>query len=444
LAARASRFIVLAVVTLFLTTQPALGAAGDLDTSFDGDGVVLTDFPPKFEGAAAVAVQADGAIVAAGRSVRGGDSRFAVARYLADGSPDLSFGGDGRVVTNITLKTDFATALAIQTDGAIVAVGRAGGGYGRFAAVRYLPNGALDPSFGGDGIVTTNFTRRNDYASAVAIQEADGTIIVAGRARQRTVADSSAHDAAFGLVRYLPDGGLDTSFSGDGTIFANLTSGEDYAFDMAIQSDGRIVVVGRAGGSRGRFGVARYESDGALDVSFGGDGKVFTNLSASDDYARSVALQQDGRIVAAGTAAYRYGSRFALTRYESDGALDPTFSGDGKGTTRFAEYFDGWWFDEATGVEIQNGGKIVVAGTSFRSVLLGMCCDTFAAIARFTSGGTLDATFSGDGKVVEDVGPSHSAAGLALQADGRIVTAGDAFGDPSVATYFVVERYLAA
>jgi uncharacterized delta-60 repeat protein len=327
-----------------------------------------------------------------------GDGRFALARYLPDGTLDTTFGGDGSVTTKLSSGRDVAFDVAIQPDGGIVAVGRAGGAGGRFAAVRYETDGSLDDTFGGDGIVTKNFTRRDDFASGVAIQD-DGSLVVVGRARQASEAESHQQDRAVAIVRYLPDGTLDEAFSVDGRILANLTPGRDHALDVAIAADDSIVVVGRGGGQGGRHAFVRYTGDGVRDTTFGGgDGEVFIDFGRYDDWASSVDLQDDGKIVAAGTASRRNASGFGIVRLGSDGTLDATFSGDGKIVTRFTEYFESAIdFDGANDVEIQADGKIVVAGSSVRSVLLGMCCDLLTVLSRYTTGGILDDSFSSDG-----------------------------------------------
>lgn len=438
---KAVRVAIVAAALNAAVWSVASAAPGDLDQTFSGDGVVRTNFSRWDDAAAAIAIQSDGKVVVAGVA-NGRDKRIALARYHPDGSLDDTFGGDGKVVT-LLISSAFASDLAIQPDGKIVVTGGVGGAGGRFATLRYDSDGDIDESFGVDGVVVTNFSRRNDFASGVAIQ-ANGKIVVVGRARERSELESGPSDSGFALVRYLPDGTRDPAFSLDGKIFANLTSGGDFAHDVAVQADGRIVVVGRGGGSRGRFAVVRYRPGGGRDVSFGDDGRVFTDFARNEDLATSVALQPDGMIVVAGTASrITYGASFALARYGPDGSLDPAFSGDGKVVTRFAEYFEGWMDDVANDVALQADGKIVAAGSSFRSVLLGMCCDRFTAIARFTTAGVLDDSFSGDGKVVDNIGPSHGANGVAIQTDGKILTAGEAFIDPPVST-FVLMRYLAA
>ena len=164
--------------------------------------------------------------------------------------------------------------------------------------------GWLDTSFGGDGKVVTNLTRRNDAASALAIQ-ADGKIVL-------------ARGGGFGVARYSSDGTLDASFSGDGRAFVNFTSGYDSASGVAIQADGKIVVAGMAGSGPDKhpvFALARWNSGGTLDATFGVKGKVMTDFAARADGAADVAIQADGRIVVAGWARGGSWQKVALARY---------------------------------------------------------------------------------------------------------------------------------
>jgi uncharacterized delta-60 repeat protein len=182
--------------------------------------------------------------------------------------------------------------------------------------------GDLDTTFGADGTVTGP-----DLASAHAIAiQADGKIVAAG-----------VGEKGFVLARYDPDGTLDTTFSGNGKVITPFLSGGTI-YDVAIGSDGKVVTAGGAAGERGnaKFAIARYNPDGTPDTTFGGDGKVTTDLSkptnhdAGFDAAYAIAPQADGKIVAAGVAA---GGRFGLARFNPDGTLDTSFSGDGMSTT---------------------------------------------------------------------------------------------------------------
>lgn len=311
--------------------------SGILDTTFGGDGKVTTNFTTAWDGAFSVAIQTDGMIVVAGEAggtgpAESGDARFALARYDITGALDPTFSGDGRVMTNVSAKADFVFGIAVQADGKIVVTGRAGGSGGRIALARYNSNGSLDATFGGDGKVATDISAGDDRADDLAIQ-VDGRIVVAG------TANYLSNRASLAVVRYDADGSRDASFSGDGILTSNLTSSFDGGFGVGIQPvDGKIVAVGQAGGGdAGRIALIRYLTDGRLDGTFGGDGKVMTNFTPRLDYADDVAIQTDGRIVAGGAVRF-FGPdpRFALARYQTNGVLDTSFGGDGKVTTDFS------------------------------------------------------------------------------------------------------------
>jgi uncharacterized delta-60 repeat protein len=174
---------------------------------------------------------------------------------------------------------------------------------------------------------------------------------------------------------------------------------------MTIQADGKIVAVGLTGTA---FVLARYNPNGSLDKSFSVDGKQTTEFGNFNDTAEDVALQPNGKIVAAGRGGAT-GDDFALARYNPNGSLDKSFSGDGKQTTNFGGY------NGANGIAIQDDHKIVLAGFTR---------DDFG-LARYNPNGSLDKSFSGDGKQTTDFGGDSEGAGdVALQANGRIVAAG--------------------
>ena len=373
-------------------------APGDLDASFGGDGRVLTDFGAS-DVAHAVTVQPDGRIVAAGAVGGPGGSDFALARYRPDGSPDPGFSGDGRVNTRVGVK-DSANAVAIQPDGRIVAGGETAAGDGRFALVRYDPNGSLDPSFGGDGKVTTDIGGGDDGAFALAIQP-DGRIVAAG--------NTAFGGGNFGVARFNADGSLDPSFAGNGKLEIGL-GGEETAHGVAIQSDGRIVVAGSTDIGDGGFALVRLDPEGSPDPTFDGDGLVYTDHN-DDTGARAVAIQGDGRIVAAGAEDVG-DSDFALNRYNPDGSLDPSFAGNGYVSTDFAG-----GEEVARAIAIQADGGIVVAGERTPG-------NADFALARYAPDGSLDPSFGADGRILTEFGEFDFATGVAIQPDGRIVAAG--------------------
>ncbi len=318
------RVLLLSVPALLLVAV-AGAAGGALDRSFGSGGKVLTDFGGKGSNdcALAVAIQRDGKIVAAGFSKEAGRfDDFALARYTTKGTLDRSFGSGGKVTTDISGRNnDEAFAVAIQADGKIVAGDgetREGVGRSDFALARYLANGRLDRSFGSRGKVLTG-VRGTPVAGgdAVALQ-GDGKIVAAGWSG--TASCAICND--FALIRYTTKGTLDRSFGSGGKVTTDISGrNNDEAFAVAIQADGKIVAAGfseaREAGRFDDFALVHYTTKGTLDRSFGSGGKVTTAFSGgNDDSAGAVAIQRDGKIVAAGWSKGAGRLRdFALARY---------------------------------------------------------------------------------------------------------------------------------
>ena len=215
---------------------------------------------------------------------------------------------------------------------------------------------------------------------------------------------------------YAAPGDLDPTFSGDGRQLTDFGAG-DSGEGVAIQPDGKIVVAGSSSGSD--FALARYNLDGSLDSSFSGDGRQTTDFSGNIEGGRAVALQPNGKIVVAGgsNSAGARDSDFALARYTSDGTLDSSFSGDGRQTTDFGGGLAG-----AGGVALQPDGKIVAAGFSSPSIF-----NSVFALARYNADGTLDSSFSCDGRKTTDFGRSgDNGSAVAIKKNGKIVAAGGA------------------
>src|SRR5437867_3072786 len=318
--------------------QRAQAAGGDLDPTFGTGGQVTTDFSRSTDIANAVALQPDGKLVVVGQTYKHNDytgEDFAVARYNTDGTLDSTVGTRGKVRTDFPGLAAVPSSVVIQSDGKIVV---AGGAFplftflGDFKVVRYNPNGSLDTSFGDGGIVTTTFPE-GSYAFALALQS-DGKIIAAGTVFvDFNPGDMS--DTDFALARYNPDGSLDTTFGNGGTVTTDFFGTEDDVFSVLIQLDGKIVAVGSANDPAKFYDFApvRYLTNGTIDTTFGVGGKVSTDFGDRGfDRAHSAALQADGKIVAAGFATSVDGIRenFAVARYTSSGVLDTTFSSDGR------------------------------------------------------------------------------------------------------------------
>ncbi|MDQ0312841.1 putative delta-60 repeat protein/putative repeat protein (TIGR01451 family) [Kitasatospora herbaricolor] len=385
----------------------AWAAPGDLDPGFGTGGRVTTDFGGSGDEARALAVQADGRIVAAG--VRDGD--FALARYNTDGSLDAGFGTGGRVTTDFDGGGDAANGVAVQADGRIVAVGvsesSAGGNF--FSVVRYNADGSLDTGFGTGGKVITDFGSGGiNEAFAVAVQ-ADNKVVAAG-----------LNGGDFALARYNTDGSPDAGFGTGGTVLTDFAGGAGAVHGVAVQADGRIVAAGYTGNNVGNydFALARYTGTGGLDGGFGTGGRVTTSFGAFES-ANGVAVQADGRIVAAGVS----GNDFALARYTSAGAPDTGFGTGGRVTTDFGGS------ENAQAVAVQGDGRIVAAGSGATGG------SSNFVLARYNTVGGLDTGFGTGGRVLTDFGGFDQAHGVAVQADGRIVAAGLTDNDFALARY---------
>ncbi len=365
-----------------------LNADGSLDTTFDGDGRVSTPILTGMDRITSLAVQPDGKIVASGHTFNGTDDDFAVVRYNPDGSLDTSFDTDGKVVTPVLPGKDKARSMVIQPDGRIAV---AGGSNNDFSLVRYNTDGSLDTSFDTDGKVTTPFLG-NDSAGEILLRP-DGRLIAAGTTANEILSD-------FALAGYNTDGSLDSSFGMDGKVTTDYGTQSAGASSVAIQSDGKIVVVGFAIGANLDFALTRYNPDGSLDPGFGVGGKVVTPILSLNDAVTSVTIQPDGKIVAAGYAVTDSNSNdadFALARYNTDGSLDTTFDRDGKVTTPIRSQDD-----RANSVVIQPDGKIVAPG--YAEIPSG---PYDFAVARYNTDGSLDTSFDNDGTVTTLPAPAR-------------------------------------
>ena len=405
----------------------ALAAPGDLDTSFSGDGLVMTDVnanhPGQSDIAEDIAIQADGKILAAGYSSppSATNDDFALTRYKSNGSLDTAFSGDGKLITNFGNR-DFARSLLVQPDGKIVAAGSTCSVTCDLALARYTASGALDIAFSGDGKLQTDFGGDDNGSDQGLAIQANGRIVVAGY-----MWNGANYD--FAVYRYLPNGSPDTTFSGDGKVNFGFGAVRDDRASAIATREGKIIVAGSTSDviNGYDFAVARLNADGSLDATFSGDGRQVTNFGANE-IVYGLALRPDGKIILVGeknTAAFDFAA-FAMARYNSEGTLDDTFghllpSGKRTGRKVFS-IVPGEWslpFD----VLVQPNGRIVVAGGTGSE---GGPYDF--ALVRLTQEGAFDTAFSGDGKVTVDFGNDDLALALIRQpSDGKYVLGGYTF-----------------
>jgi len=344
------------------------------------------------------------------------------------GALDPSFGGGGKVTTDFAGSFDQAFGLVVQADGKLVAAGSAGIAVGQvttsdFGLARYKQqDGLLDKSFGSRGKVTTDFVGDGDQANALVVQ-ADGKLVAAGYAFT-----GGGSNPNFALARYHPDGTLDASFGTAGKVTTDFVASFDQANALVVQPDGKLVAAGiTLSGTGSDFALARYQPDGTLDASFGTAGKVTTDFGGGDQ-ANALVVQPDGKLVAAGiTAAASFD--FALARYNPDGTLDASFGTAGKVTTDFG----GGSADRATALVVQADGRLAVGG----SIQTASIADF--ALARYQPDGTLDASFGIGGRVTTDIGGGTDGANALVVQTGKLVAFGRAAVGPSFD--FALARY---
>ncbi|HEX8752860.1 MAG TPA: Ig-like domain-containing protein [Solirubrobacterales bacterium] len=396
---------------LVASASPALARAdGQLDPSFGSGGVALAPAGGGVDDiATGVTVDPAGGIVAAGwENEGGGHYLFTVTRLLADGAVDSSFGTSGATTAAVgTSNEDMASGVAIDSLGRIVLAGsaRTASHEKNFGLARFTPTGQLDSSFNGFGVKYTEIGAASSVGSAVAV-DSQNRILVAG-------SSFGGGNELFTIARYLPNGELDSTF-GTGGIVATPLVGNDVPEAMALDSQGRIILAGKAIAGGDDFLVARYLPNGELDHSFGqGTGYVRTAPGTSDDTAYGVAVDPQGRVVVAGLSSVNGTEELSAARYQPDGSLDPSF---GTGGVTIAPVGPGL---EVSGLALDAQGRPLIAGR----VEVGPHRDFL--LVRLQENGSIDPTFGAGGIVVTPVGTGSSGAeALTIDPAGRIVLAG--------------------
>jgi uncharacterized delta-60 repeat protein len=333
------------------------------------------------------------------------------------------------VTISFSAGDDVGSGIAVQADDKIVVVGTSdnGSGVSELAVARFNVNGSLDTTFSGDGMVTTSFSAGDDVGSGIALQS-NGKIVVVG------TSNNGSGISEFAVARFNVNGSLDLTFGVAGKVTTSFSVGDDVGSGIAVQSDGKIVVVGTSddGSGASELAVARFNVNGSLDNAFGVNGKVTTGFSAGDDLGAGIAIQSDDKIAVVGTSNNGSGiSEFAVARFNVNGSLDNTFGVNGKVTTSFTA-----GNDVGSGIAVQSDDKIAVVGTGDD------LSTTWFAVARFNLDGSLDISFRFDGTVITKFSSTGDdlGSGIALQSDDRIVVVGAA-EDASGTFKFAVARF---
>ena len=339
---------------------------GSLDSTFGIGGKVTTRFPTASY-INAIALQPNGRIVVAGcaNAFFRGRADLALARYTRDGALDGSFGYGGLVITDVLNLDDYVTSLALQPDGKIIAgavVTNQAANFD-FALIRYNSDGSLDTTFGPShtGKVVTDVAGASDLLFAIALLS-DGRIMAGGG----TV--DPFRGINFCLARYTAAGTLDASFGDQGIVQTAFFGPVAAAYSLALQSDGKIVlagcvlyeVIGNPPRDRSAGALARYNPDGSLDPSFGDAGKMTIEFAGQDFTAYAEAILSNGGIIIGGPVVPDVGeASFGLACFTNDGMLDRAFGGSGAVVTDFFGLYD-----SVFGVALQPDGKVVAVGST--------------------------------------------------------------------------------
>jgi uncharacterized delta-60 repeat protein len=401
----ALRLLGLPVLALLVMSAAgsAWGAPGALDSSFGASGLVTTTFGGSAQ-PHSILIQSDGKIVVVGAA----SSVLTLVRYNADGSLDASFGASGVATTN-GVGVGYSIRTVLQSDGKIVVAA----GLGAVNLVRYNTDGSLDTSFGTNGVVSTTLgdLYQQTQASSVALQS-DGKLIVTGYG---TYYGSSVVVRSF-VFRYNTDGSLDTSFGASGKTEINVSTFSDTINDVAIQSDGKLVLAVLTS----EHFLARLNADGSLDTSFGNSGYA-TGLTQGKTI-KQIALQSDGKIITVGTTSIdsvpATQEVFCLSRHTKDGVLDSTFGSSGYTITSLNALSL-----SAYALAIKPDNAILAAGSSYSE-------DEnqkyyHVALAAYNANGSLDSSFGSGGVATVSGSANYDVAyAVAVQSDGKVVAAG--------------------
>ena len=428
------------VLVLGLTTA-SQAHPGQLDVAFGAGGQRTMDLGGTYDWAYATAVQPDGRILAAGVTNARGTYDFAVSRHLPSGALDPSFGENGVAISDFGNSWDWAHALALQPDGQIVVAGVSDRSGSRdFALARYTADGKPDQHFGREGLVLTPVRPLStDTVRSLAVQP-DGNIVAAGVTFDDTATLRPHGD--FMMARYTPRGELDPAFGVGGVVTTNFEAESyDEPYAVVLQRDGRVILGGTSntGGGVGRiFGadnlaLARYLPNGLIDPSFGQGGKVVLDAGSMQESIRALVLQPDGAIVAAGRTSGEKRGDLVVARFLTTGALDPTFGGSPFAGLSINDL--GTAEEGLTSVAVLPDGAIVAGGVAAPRP------NGDLAVVRYDQHGQLDRSFGHNGLATADFGERDDRVrGIALQPDGKVVAVGSSETDFALARFDVLAR----
>ncbi len=341
-------------------------ADGQLDPTFATAGALTADFFGLADSARAAVLDVEGRILVAGWALRDGRADFAVARYLPNGTPDLTFDGDGKATFDFDNLDDRVTSIALAPDGKIVLGGSTFGVLKFDMALAVLnPNGTLDTTFSSDGRLTVDFEGRQDQLNALLVQP-DGNIVAGGTATRLASTAGKVNEFEAALFRVTPTGAFDSSFDGDGKVIATDLPGVSTLTSLhalALLPNGHLVFAGAIGLGLKDVLVGDFDSSGKLQrYSSKNFATLFSGSSSSSsvESAEEIFLQDDGSFYLAGGSRPPGGSsdHLFVIRYEPDFSLDPSF---GLGGVALVPTLS-----PARGLALTPAGDVVTTGGAFQ------------------------------------------------------------------------------
>lgn len=387
-----------------------------LDPDFGKNGKTTTDFNLSNECVMSMAIDSQNRLVVAGYTYKGKKSELSVAClacYKSDGTLDTSFGTNGTIINDFGVSNFCAYSLAIDSQNRLMVAGYS------YEGENYDSPLACLKCYKSDGTLDTSFGTNGTISNAFGVAnscaysvaiDSEGRIVLAGRA-----------DKAFALARYTSNGAPDTSFNLTGSVTTSFKSSKgDYGYSVAIDSEGRIVVAGESDYNEDNyiFAFARYTNEGKLDMSFNETGMVTTDFGSGYSSINEVLIDSMDRIMVVGRSQNKGYDNFALARYTNEGTLDKSFGKNNNGmvTTGF-----GLGNDAGNFLAMDVQGRLLVAGRSFQGDVKK---DDFA-LARYSTDGILDTTFGKNGTMTTDFGSGYdSANSLKIDSTGRLIVAG--------------------
>ena len=396
-------FISIILTLTGLVHTPIFAQKLSLDDLFGQNGKVSTDFIGLDDRAYSIALQRDNKILLAGWSHNGSDYDFAVVRYNDNGILDTTFSSDGRLTLDFNGNNDRIYSISVLNSTRILVAGYCGdmNGISDFCLACFDQNGNLDHTFGNSGTVVTRINNNNSRGYTLQIQD-DGKILVAGQGYFGPNGD-------FAIVRYNKEGHIDSTFNAVGIQIIDFDAWNDQALAMAIGTDGKILV---SGTSLNKIVLTRLNNNGTMDSSFALNGKLVIDNGAGSGLKNALAIQQDGKILIAGT----YNGDVMLIRCSENGSVDSSFQSNGLAVVDYGQSLD-----KGSSISIQNDGKIIVTGKTYVN---GDYSDF--ALLRFNKDGSLDSTSSADGKIsTEFNGYNDWGYANIIQSDGKILVAGE-------------------